>query len=42
MTLQIKSLDQYKAVYQQSVENPEAFWESQAETFTWQKNGIKY
>lgn len=37
MTLQIKSLEQYKEVYQQSVENPEQFWAAQAETFTWQK-----
>ncbi|MFT4761422.1 MAG: acetyl-CoA synthetase [Paraglaciecola sp.] len=37
MTLQIKSLKQYQEVYKQSVENPEAFWASQAETFTWKK-----
>ena len=37
MTLQIKSLDQYKEVYQQSVDNPAKFWAEQAETFTWQK-----
>lgn len=37
MTLQIKSLQQYKEAYQKSVENPEGFWEEQAETFTWKK-----
>ncbi|MEM6319289.1 MAG: acetate--CoA ligase [Bacteroidota bacterium] len=37
MTLQIKTLDQYQEVYQQSVDNPEQFWAAQAETFTWHK-----
>jgi len=37
MTLQIKSLAQYKEVYKQSVDNPEQFWAEQAATFTWQK-----
>ncbi len=37
MTLQIKSLKQYKEVYQESVDNPEKFWAAQAETFQWQK-----
>ena len=41
MTLQIKSLQQYKEVYQKSIENPEGFWEEQAETFTWQKKWNK-
>ncbi|MEK7253659.1 MAG: acetate--CoA ligase [Bacteroidota bacterium] len=41
MTLQIKSLDEYKAAYQSSVENPEAFWAAQAETFTWRKKWDK-
>ena len=41
MTLQIKSLQQYKEAYQKSVENPEGFWEEQAETFTWQKKWNK-
>jgi len=35
MTLQIKSIEQYHEAYQKSVENPEAFWAEQAETFTW-------
>jgi acetyl-CoA synthetase len=35
MTLQIKSLEQYQEVYQRSVEQPEAFWAEQADTFTW-------
>jgi len=37
MTLQIKSLKQYKSVYKKSVKDPEGFWEEQAETFQWQK-----
>lgn len=41
MTLQIKNIDQYKEVYQHSVENPEQFWAEQAETFTWQKKWDK-
>ena len=41
MTLQIKNLDQYKEVYQHSVDNPEQFWAEQAETFTWQKKWDK-
>ncbi len=35
MTLQIRSLKQYQDAYKRSVENPERFWEEQAETFTW-------
>ncbi len=41
MTLQIKNLAQYKEAYQRSVENPEAFWAEQAETFTWKKKWDK-
>lgn len=41
MTLQIKTLDEYKAAHKQSVENPEAFWEAQAETFQWRKKWDK-
>ncbi|MCB0636411.1 MAG: acetate--CoA ligase [Lewinella sp.] len=41
MTLQIKSFDEYKAVYRRSVEDPEAFWAEQAETFTWRKKWDK-
>ena len=37
MTLQIKSLKQYKSVYKKSVKDPESFWAEQAETFQWQK-----
>lgn len=37
MTLQIKSLEEYRLAYARSVENPERFWEEQAETFTWHK-----
>ena len=37
MTLQIKTLDQYKAVYKESISDPESFWASQADTFSWHK-----
>lgn len=37
MTLQIKTLEQYKEVYKESVEKPEFFWAKQAETFHWQQ-----
>lgn len=37
MTLQIKTLADYQKYYQQSVDDPEAFWAAQAETFTWHK-----
>lgn len=36
MTTQISSLEEYKKVYQESIENPEDFWKKQAETFQWQ------
>ena len=41
MTLQIKTLAEYKAAYQRSIENPEAFWAEQAETFNWKKKWDK-
>ncbi len=34
---QIKSYEQYKEVYKQSVEHPEQFWAEIAEHFTWRK-----
>ena len=34
---QIKSFEQYKEVYQKSIEDPTAFWASIAEHFTWRK-----
>jgi acetyl-CoA synthetase len=41
MTLQIKDLAEYKQAYKQSVENPEAFWAEQAQTFKWKKTWDK-
>jgi acetyl-CoA synthetase len=41
MTLQIKSLAEYNSAYQRSVEHPEAFWDEQANTFTWRKKWDK-
>ncbi len=35
MTYQISDLEDYKATYKKSVENPELFWKEQAEYFTW-------
>jgi acetyl-CoA synthetase len=34
---QIKSFEAYQEAYRQSVDNPEAFWSSVAEHFTWRK-----
>ncbi|NJB85023.1 acetyl-CoA synthetase [Lewinella marina] len=34
---QITSFDEYREVYQRSVDDPEAFWAAEAATFTWQK-----
>jgi len=41
MTHQISSLEEYKKAYKESVENPEKFWENQAETFLWRKKWDK-
>lgn len=41
MTLQIKTLEEYNQVYQKSINDPEGFWEEQAETFHWQKKWDK-
>lgn len=35
--LRIKNFDDYTAAYKKSVEDPEAFWASVAENFTWKK-----
>ena len=37
MTTQIKSIEEYKEEYKKSIDNPEAFWQKEAETFTWFK-----
>lgn len=37
MDLRIKSLEEYKEKYAQSVENPENFWDEIAQTFHWRK-----
>lgn len=33
----IKSFEEYKNTYQQSIENPESFWATVAEDFTWRR-----
>ncbi|HKK87343.1 MAG TPA: acetate--CoA ligase [Saprospiraceae bacterium] len=38
MTTKITSLDQYKDLYQKSVNNPEEFWAEQARTFEWMED----
>ncbi len=38
---QITSLEAYKEAYQQSIDNPEAFWADVAENFTWKKKWDK-
>jgi acetyl-CoA synthetase len=37
MTSVIKTFDEYKRVYERSVQDPEGFWAEQAATFHWQK-----
>lgn len=39
--IQIKTFADYKNTYEQSVENPEAFWEKIADQFQWQKKWDK-
>ncbi len=38
---QIKTAEQYKEVYQKSIENPEAFWGEIASAFTWKRKWDK-
>jgi acetyl-CoA synthetase len=38
---QLQTMEQYQKAYAQSVQNPEAFWASIAENFTWQKKWDK-
>ncbi|MEO8116094.1 MAG: acetate--CoA ligase, partial [Bacteroidota bacterium] len=38
---QIKSLEEYREAYRESIENPEQFWNKIAETFTWYKKWEK-
>lgn len=38
---QLHTFEQYKAAYQHSVQDPEAFWAAIAENFTWQKKWDK-
>ena len=35
MTIQIRTIEEYKEVYRQSVEDPEKFWDEQARSFEW-------
>ena len=37
MIKKINSLEEYQEAYKKSVDNPEAYWEEIAETFTWKK-----
>lgn len=39
--LRIRTFAEYKKAYQKSVEDPEAFWEEIADTFTWKKKWDK-
>jgi acetyl-CoA synthetase len=41
MTLQIKSLEEYQETTAKAIENPELFWEEQADTFLWKKKWDK-
>ena len=40
-TLKINSLKEYKAVYKESIQDPEKFWSQQAKTFKWHKKWEK-
>ena len=37
MTTRIKDLEQYKALYQASIDDPDTFWDTEAKTFHWFK-----
>lgn len=37
MDLRIKSFEEYKTKYQESINDPDAFWDKIAQTFTWRK-----
>jgi acetyl-CoA synthetase len=41
MLARITSFEQYQALYQQSVEDPEGFWAEQADSFVWRKKWDK-
>ncbi len=41
MTLQIKNIEEHQAASQRAIENPEGFWEEQANTFHWRKKWNK-
>jgi hypothetical protein len=41
MAVQIKSFEEYRTVYQESIDDPEGFWARQAETFYWRKKWDK-
>ncbi|MDX1617367.1 MAG: acetate--CoA ligase [Balneolaceae bacterium] len=41
MWLNIKSFEEYKSVYDESVKDPESFWEHEAGTFYWRKRWDK-
>src|SRR4051812_19031865 len=34
---QIQTFEEYKRVYDKSIQNPESFWAAEAESFTWRK-----
>jgi len=37
----LRTLEQYQAAYEQSIQDPETFWAAIAENFTWQKKWDK-
>lgn len=41
MATRIRTFEEYQSEYKKSVDNPEAFWAEQAETFTWRKKWNK-
>src|SRR5665213_2947974 len=41
MSTRITNFEEYQSEYKKSVDNPEAFWEDKAESFTWKKKWDK-
>ena len=40
-TAWIKTMDEYQAMYTQSIEDPDTFWAGMADTFYWEKKWDK-
>ena len=38
----IRSLDQYRDLYENSMSDPDTFWSTVADRITWYKNGLTF